>query len=282
MDWLAKHRMIIQCLVVSLAVTGAAAQGAFDRSRDRGPGLASSMFGTYIGERELLVYSYFEWYVDSNLEYKPSELGYGLATDYRGRYRASEGLLFLGYGVTRDLALEFEAAVIGAELEKAPNDPSAMPEEFEESGLGDVEAQIRWRLVHENESRPEFFTYFETVFPFQRSRRLIGTSDWEHKLGFGIVRGFRWGTMTLRVSADYTRAERKFEVGGYAIEYLKRLSPTWRIVALIEGTQLDEVELITEAQWRIHPRVLLKFNNGWGLTTNATDYAPEVGFMFWF
>ena len=249
---------------------------------DRGTGVPSSMFGTYVPKGRLIVYPYFELYADRNYEYKPGELGYGLQTDYRGRYRASEGLLFLGYGLTSDFLVEFEAAVIGAQLNKSSNDTSAMPSEVEESGLGDVEAQLRWRFLRENESRPEFFTYFETVFPLQKTRRLIGTSDWEFKLGFGAVRGFGWGTMTLRYALDYSRAERKFEAGSYALEYLKRLSPNWRAVALIEGNQFDEVELITEMQWYINERTYLKFNNGWGLTTNATDFAPEVGLMFSF
>ena len=45
---------------------------------------------------ELLVYPFAEWYADKDLEYKPSELGYGIAEDFRGRYAASEALLFLG------------------------------------------------------------------------------------------------------------------------------------------------------------------------------------------
>lgn len=250
--------------------------------RDRGPGVATSQFGTYIRRGELLVYPFAEFYTDRNYEYKPSELGYGVDVDYRGRYSASEGLLFLGYGVTDNLAIEFEAAVIAAELEKGPGDPSAMPDEVEESGLGDVEAQIRWRLSREGARRPEVFTYFETVFPLQRTRRLIGTQDWEWKLGFGLIRGFRWGTLTFRSGIEYSRAERKFEAGEYAIEYLRRLTERVRVFAMIEGNQLDEVALITEVQWRIAPRAFLKLNNGWGLTPNATDFAPELGVMFSF
>jgi hypothetical protein len=248
--------------------------------RDRGTGVATSMFGTYVREGELLVYPFFEWYADSNYEYKPSEFDHGLDVDFRGRYRASEGLLFLGYGLTRDVALELEAAMITAELEKSPADPTSMPGDFEESGLGDVEAQVRWRFLEERGSRPEAFTYFETVFPLQKHRRLIGTRDWEYKLGAGMTRGFRFGTFTLRAAAEYSREEGKFEAGEYALEYLRRLSPAWRIVALIEGNQLDEVELITEAQWHFHPRAFLKLNLGLGLTPNATDFAPEMGILF--
>ena len=247
--------------------------------RDRGTGVATSLPGTYVRDGELLIYSFFEYYADGNFEYKPSDLGYGLDFDYRGRYHESEGLLFLAYGITPDLALELEGAVTTAELVKSPNDSTAVPGEFEESGLGDVETQIRWRFLSENESRPEAFTYFSTVFPFQRTRKLIGTQDWEFNLGFGVTRGFGWGTMTLRAAGMYSREARKFDVGEYALQYLKRFSSAWRVALLVEGNQFDEVALITEAQWHFHPRYYLKLNNGFGLTKNATDFAPEVGLI---
>lgn len=250
--------------------------------RDRGTGIATSMFGTYVRPGELLVYPFVEWYYDSDLEYKPSEFGYGLDEDFRGKYTATEGLLFLSYGFSRKLAVELEAAYISATQEKSPSDPTAMPDEVKESGLGDVEGQIRWRWLEETPGRPEWFSYFETVFPLQKDKDLIGTADWEWKLGVGATRGYRWGTMTIRVAIEYSREEGKFEAGEYAIEYLKRLSPKWRVVGVIEGNQIDEVSLITEVQWHFHPRIFLKVNNGWGLTTNATDMAPEVGIMFSF
>jgi hypothetical protein len=280
-----RQGMVMAALsAVTIAVPEATTQELPRYLRDRGPGIATSMFGTYVRQGELLVYPFFEWYSDSNLEYKPAEFGFAGNDDFRGKYRASEGLLFLGYGITRNLAIELEAAVITAELEKSPSDPSAMPPTLKESGLGDVEGQLRWRLREEREDRPELFTYFETVFPFQKSKKLIGTSSWEFKLGFGATRGYPWGTMTVRAAVENSEDEgtRKFEAGEYAIEYLRRFSPKWRVVALIEGNQLDEVELITEAQWHFHPRAFFKLNTGWGLTTNATDFAPEVGIMFSF
>ncbi len=278
---------IVLCALIALmpAAVPAAAQTAAaepEYLKDRGPGVATSMFGTYVRKGELLFYPFFEWYADRNFEYTPGELGYRADGEYRGRYRGSEGLLFLGYGLTNNLALEFEAAVISAALTKSPLDSSIVPPRVKESGLGDVEMQVRWRVAEERATRPEVFTYFETVFPFQRDRRLIGTPDWEHKIGVGFTRGLSWGTMTFRAAADYTRAERKWDAGEYAIEYLKRLSPKWRVVAGLEGNQLDEVALITEAQWHFHRRAFLKLNNGLGLTTNATDVAPEIGLMIAF
>ena len=253
--------------------------------RDRGTGVRTSLLGSYVRQGELLVYPFFEWYADKDLEYKPSELGYGPSiVDYRGRYRASEGILFFGYGVTADLALEFEAAVISAEIRTSPADTSsAKPPRVRESGLGDVEGQIRWRFQRETATRPELFTYFGTVFPFQKDRHLIGTQHWEHFFGLGLVRGYRWGTLTVRVAGEYSAASQpQFDAGEYAIEYLRRLSPAWRVVAAIEGNQVDEVSVITEIQWQPHRHAVFKFNNGWGVTTNATDFAPEVGVMFSF
>ncbi len=247
---------------------------------DRGAGVPTSMFGTYVSGHQLLIYPFYEYYLDSDVEYKPAELGYGVDQDYRGEYRASEGLLFFGYGITDDFAVEFEAAVITARLEKSPDDTSAQPAVVEESGLGDVEGQIRWRFLRETEAGPEAFTFFETVFPLQKDKYLIGTSDWEFKLGVGVVRGFEWGTMTLRLAAEYALEEKKVDTGEFAVEYLRRLSPKWRVYAGLEVNQLDEATLITEIQWHFFRQGFLKANVGWGLTTNATDFAPEIGVMF--
>lgn len=247
--------------------------------RDRGPGIPTSMFATYIQRGQLLVYPFFEYYLDNNHEYKPAELGYGLNQDFRGKFRGSEGLLFLGYGVTDWLALEFEAAVIRARLEKAPGDPSAMPASIEESGIGDVEGQIRARFARETTSRPEIFGYFEWVAPTQKNKVLIGTSNWEFKAGAGLIRGFQLGTVVLRLAGEYSVAESKLELGEYAVEYIRRISPAWRVYFGVEGTQ-DEVELITDLQWHLTDFVFLRINNAFGLTSKATDWAPEVGVLF--
>ena len=250
--------------------------------RDRGTGVASSMFGTYIRHRELITYIYFEYYLDGNMEYKPAELGYGLEQDFRGKYRAAEGLIFIGYGLTDWLAIELEAAIIKAKLWKSSDDTSSLPNTIEESGLGDVESQLRWRWFKETTLRPELFSYFETVFPLQKDKVLIGTQDWELKLGSGITKGFPFGTFSLRAAVEYSFDESKIELGEYAVEYVKRFSPRWRVYLGVEGSQ-DEVELITEAQIHVIPdKVVVKLNNAFGVTSKATDWAPEVGLMlFW-
>ncbi len=249
--------------------------------KDRGKGVSSSMFGTYIEKGEFIFYPYYEYYYDQDAEYKPEELGYGLDQDFRGRYRAHEGLIFLGYGITEKLALEFEAAVITAKQFKSKDDPSNMPDKLKESGLGDVESQLRWRWSKETMSRPEFFSYWETVFPLQKDKKLIGTQDWEFKLGTGLIKGFNWGTMTLRVATEYDAGENKAELGEYAIEYLKRVSKLFRFYLGLEGSQ-DEVEFITDLQFHLFTNAFIRINNAFGVTSKATDYAPEVGILFHF
>lgn len=259
------------------------ASGQFEefRLRDRaGAGVPASQFATFIEPGDLIVYPFYEYYRDKNTEYKPSELGYVGDVDYFARSRAHEGLLFMGYGVSSRLVLELEAAVITARQEKAGNDTSNFPAAgLEESGLGDVEAQIRYRWREETRGGPEVYSYFETVFPFQKDRRLIGTSVWELKYGMGLARSSSWGTTILRGGVAW--ADGTAELGEYALEYVRGVSERLRLYTGVEGSE-DEVTLITEAQVFLTPAIRLKLNSAFGLTTKAPGWAPEVGVMFVF
>jgi hypothetical protein len=247
--------------------------------RDRGTGIYTSIFGTYVRHRELLVHPFFEYYLNNDQEYKPGDFVNGPDIDYRGRFRASEELLFIGYGLTDWLAIEFEAAVIQATQYKSPKDNSVMPQKFSESGIGDVQSEFNFRWQKEGPRRPELFSYFEIVYPTRGSRKMIGTGDWEFKLGTGLIRGFHFGTITLRTSLEYPLEDGKLSWGGFAVEYLKKLSAKWRIYVGVETNQ-DEVEFITEAQWHITNRIFFRFNNGFGITSKATDWAPDTGIVF--
>lgn len=248
--------------------------------KDREQKIPTSMFGTYINRGELLFYPFFEFYYDHNVEYSPDELGYGLDEDFRGKFHGYEGLIFLGYGLTDNISIEFEAAMMDATLKTSPDDPTPVPAEISESGLGDVQMQLNWLWRKETVNRAGFFSYAEVVFPFtKKDKVLIGTSDWEFKVGTGVVRGFSWGTMVARAAVEYEMEEDKFDIGEVAIEYLKRLSPHWRVYVGVEGTQ-DEIELITEFQWFLSKKIFVKLNNAFGVTSKATDWAPEIGIMF--
>ncbi len=274
--------------LVGLAVLSACAAGlwlappAFSQEaqpfflRDRGPGIPTSMFGTYIRKGEWIVYPFFEYYLDNNLEYSPNEFGFTLDQDFRGRYRASEGLVFLGYGISDRLAFEVEAAMIHASLEKSPDDPTGMPAKLTESGLGDTQVQLDWMWSKESERRPGFFSYAEVVFPHHKTKYLIGTPELETKAGIGLIKGFRWGTITVRAAVE--QAGGVFDLGEIAVEYYRRLSRAFCVYAGFEGTQ-DEIEFIAEIQWWLSDTVRLKLNNGFGVTSKATGWAPEIGLM---
>jgi hypothetical protein len=250
--------------------------------QDRGTGVSTSMFGTYVRKGELIVYPFSEYYRDDDLEYKPEEYGAAGDVDYRGRYRAHEGLVFVSYGLSDNIAVEFEVAAISAAFKKSPMDTSTLPAEINESGLGDVEGQIRWKWRTETARRPEWFSYAEFVVPHAKDKVLIGTTGQELKFGLGLTRGLSWGTLTARAAVQYASSSSSpWDTGEYAVEYLKRLSPRWRVYAGIEGEQ-DEVSLITEAQWHILPHGFVRFNNGLGLTSKATDWTPELGVLFTF
>jgi hypothetical protein len=247
--------------------------------KDRGPGVPTSMFGTYVQKGEWIVYPFFEYYRDNNMEYSPNEFGLSQDLDYRGRYRASEALMFLSYGLTDRIALELETAWMHASLEKSPDDLSGMPTKLTESGLGDVQMEVRWMWSKETDRRPGFFSYGEVVFPHHKTKYLIGTPELETKAGIGLIRGFRWGTITVRAAVE--QAGGVFDLGEYAVEYYKRLSKRLGLYAGIEGTQ-DELEVISEVQLWLSDTVRFKINNAYGLTSKATGWAPEVGLMISF
>lgn len=250
--------------------------------RDRGTGVSTSLVGTYVRGGELLVYPFYEYTLNNDQEYKPAELGYGVEHDYTAKRTDHEALLFLAYGITKDIGFEFESALWTTSTQhKAAADTSAMPSSLKESGFGDTQAEVRWRWMTETPNRPELFTYFEAVFPFQKDRVLIGTQEWELVPGIGLIKGFRWGTLTGRISASYLPGDGTFELGELDAEYLKRTSEKWRWALSVEGEQ-DEWAAIPEIQWHFKPNAFAKLNDGIGLTAKAPDQAPEVGIVFSF
>jgi hypothetical protein len=121
------------------------------------------------------------------------------------------------------------------------------------------------------------FSYFEAVTPRQRAKPLIGAPDWEFAFGTGLSRGFRFGTVSVRLAVGYDAAEDKLKPGEYAVEYLRRLSPLARLYL---GLEADEDEV--EPQLRLTRGLTLELNNAFGITSKATDWAPEIGLLFSF
>ncbi len=252
--------------------------------RDRGNGIPASVFGTYIGQHELLIYPFFEYARDHNKEYNPTEFGLPLNADFRGRFHSTAEQLFIGYGVNDWLALELEVAHVSATLEKNPADP-VTPARIKESAITDFEAQVRALLRKESPRGPEVFAYGDVTFPSNKNKLLIGDKDWDLRPGVGVTKGFSWGTVTAKIGGEWNREESHPILGELALEYLKRISPQARLFLAIEGGEAgapDEFDLVTGLQYRIGNRILLKFDNSIGIQSKSPDWVPQFGVMFSF
>lgn len=278
-------KLAVRCLaVVVLLVSFHAIRAAADELppylRDRGAGMRTSMFGTYVEKHQLLIYPFYEYYYDNNQQYSPDEYGQVSTTDYKAKYRAHEGLIFASYGFTDRLNVEMEASVISATFTKDPADPTATPAQIKESGVGDVEGQLTYTWLKENEHRPELYSFVEAVIPHSKDKLLIGTEDWELAFAAGGQKGFGFGTILASIGLEYSAASSTpWDLGETELGWLRRVSPKWRVYVGLEGGGTDELSLITEAQRRLAPYATLKMNLGIGLA-NATDWAPEIGVMF--
>lgn len=252
---------------------------------DRGTSIPSSLFGTFIKKGELLVFPSFEYTLDHNLEYQPAQYDLGVDEDFRAKFHGANEQIYIGYGLTHWLALEFEFAYMDVHFEKSSNDNSAIPARIDESGLGDFEGQLRMRLMEENDRRPELFGFLDVTIPSHRNKLLISDSDLDFKPGIGIVRGFSWGTIIFRSDLEYNREASSPDIGETAIEYLRRLSQSGLAYLAIEGGEggaPDEWLLITGLQWRFTNFVSVKIDNPVGITSKATDWAPQIGLLFTF
>ena len=247
------------------------------------------MLGSYVQRHELLIYPSYEYVTDHNMEYNPANLGYGLQEDFRGKFRSSSGGIFFAYGVTRKIALEFETAYEKASLEKSPSDPSTTPGEIKESGLADIEGQVRIRLAEERRKRPEIYTFVEITAPTQRDALLIGSPDWDARPGIGLIHGYPWGTMTIWSTLEYNREQSAiqepahFDIGETAIEYLRRFSRSWLFSMAWEGGEggaPDEWELRTGIQGPLAHWAHLKIINSVGVFSKSPDWTLQAGLMF--
>jgi len=275
-----KRRIRVCPLIVLLLLTV-----VFPHANATGPedGIPTSLFGTYIKKGEFLVYPFFEYTRTNNYEYKPSELGFPGDQDVLGKLMETEYLLFLGYGITDRLAIEFEAAVHSTvKFERAPLDMSGVPDRIDESGVGDVETNIRWLWTLPDPARPTWYSFLKAVYPTQKDKNFLGTQDWEGELGFGFVKTFSWGALNGRVSFAYDGGDaNKFEFGEYGLEAIFQSSPNLRLVTALEG-ESDELSAIGEIQYAFAKNATLKLNLGVGLTQKTADFAPEIGILFRF
>jgi len=248
---------------------------------DRGDAIPTSLLGTYIHEKEFLFYPFYEYTHTKKFQYSPRDLGFTGEQEFSGKLVEHEALVFLAYAFNDSLAIEFESAVYGSlEFTKAPNDNTSVPNRIRETGLGDTETNILWRPLKETATRPEATFFFTTVYPLQRSEKLLGTQHWELEPGVVLTKGFSFGTLASSLSLAYDTGGHKLDFSGWSLDYLKRLNSKWRVALSLEGVQKDEVSIIGELQYTLGRNAVLKLNSGFGVTEKAPNFAPEIGVMF--
>ena len=112
---------------------------------------------------------------------------------------------------------------------------------------------------------------------------LTGTPGWELKFGTGLVpaHGLRWGTLTARAAVEYSEASSShFDIGEYTVEYLRRLSPEVPDLNRRSGRHTGRTLGAGRSAMAHRPGAIVKLNLGRGLTSKATDWAPELGILF--
>ena len=270
------RRLLFSTVVLSLLLS-ASTLAQSDRS-----GIRTSMLETYVEPGQFLIFPFYAYSWDHNYEYQPSMFGIGVDQDFEGTYRTNEVQLFLAYGVTDWLAVELEGARIIADFTRDPSDGSGTPSSLQERGTADVAGQVRLRLAPERGRRPEFFAAVELLPPQHSSSVLIGDGQWDVKGEIGATRGYHWGTMTFRTTIEYNRGDTHWDLGETSLEWLKRLSPSWRVLAAIEGGEggaPDDWVLRSAVRWRVARGIDLKFANGLGLFPKSTDWEAQLGVL---
>jgi len=279
-------------VVAALAVSGPGTARADDGAlpsylRDRGPGVATSIRGVYLRSGQVVAVPFFQRYVYRAYQYNPSEIGVsgGPDQDFLGDLRISQGGLFLGYGLTNDLALGLDVATGTATFRKAPDDPSATPARLEESGVSDLRAEFTWRFVSETAERPEWFAFGEALIPHDSGNVLIGTPNVVLHPGIGVIRGFPWATLMGRASFEYDAGSgTEIDFDKWSVEGMRRFSPAWWASTGVEGriggaNNFDEVWYLANVQWNPRNWVGLELGGRVGLTTITEGYAVDAGLV---
>src|SRR5262245_35059496 len=169
---------------------------------DTGGGIPTSLLGTYIRGKEFIFYPFYEYTRTKKFEYSPSELGFRGEGEFFGKLVEQEALVFFAYAFNDSLAIEFESALYSSvKFTKSPDDTSNVPNSIRESGLGDTEINIRWRVAKETATRPDITLFLATVFPLQKNKKLLGTQSWEFEPGIVLTKGFPpYGTFAFRAA----------------------------------------------------------------------------------
>lgn len=174
--------------------------------------------------------------------------------EFSTRLSDQDTLLFLSYGISAGLAAEIDAAT------------------WQNPVFGGLTAATRqsfatlWH-VHRYEERvlrTDLVPYFETVLPAEQRFGAQACDDCEFTLSMGLVWGYRWSTLSGRMSADTASIKRDVPPE-YGFRFLHQASPRWRYVLALDHDS-DTLDVVGEAMWQIRPDAYLS------LAADIADY----------
>ncbi|MEO8577225.1 MAG: hypothetical protein ABI556_11015, partial [Gemmatimonadales bacterium] len=247
------------------------------------------MFVVRLSEGTGIAIGSFERGENRRFQYNPDEFGFpDTGRDFNGRLRSAEGVLFLGYGITRSIAVAFEAAIAAETFRKASNDASGLPARLHESGLGDVQAEVDVRLFGQGILRPGGFLVTEVVFPHSKNRRLIGSPGLLIRPALGAYKNVGRAIILARLAGEYdSDSGTQLDWGEWGLEVGVAAMKSLRLAAGFEGTvgganNFDEVSLVTDLQWMASGTFGFRAQSGTGFTEHSRGFSPEVGLMIRF
>jgi len=126
---MSRSAVLVACICLTVLVAPSFGQEA-PWLADRGPGIPTSLFGTYITKGEFLVYPFYEYTKNTGEEYNPAELGADWTEkgEYMGTLVEHEYLLFLAYGISEWFHIELEGALYAkGTFDTAPDDRVGPP-----------------------------------------------------------------------------------------------------------------------------------------------------------
>jgi hypothetical protein len=231
---------------------------------------------------QLTAYPSFRRFENRGFDYSPDEFGFPLEEDFKGDYRASQGALFISYGLSADLSVGVRATVANARFRKASSDHSGLAGETTESGLEELSAEVAWRFSGNDGGPTELFLLTQILAPHDGDKLFLGQDGVMILPRLALIRTLSWGLLDGRLGLEYdSGSETPFDVGRWSLHALGGLTGSLDLGGGFEGqiggaNNFDEVWLTTYLQWSARPNLMLRVSSDFGVTALTRGWSPQI------
>jgi hypothetical protein len=169
-------------------------------------------------------------------------------------------LLFMTYGLGSRLAADIDATMW--------QNPSFSPDQhwlLTNRRAPQQTFALQWRTerFQDRRNRVHMMGYLETVLPVDQPLASSSCHDCEFTLALGMVWGYRWSTISGRMSTDTVSSDAADtdHSSNYGFQFLHDASPRWRYLLAV-GREQDTLDVVGEALWRIRPDAYVSLTTG--------------------